>query len=172
MSDAGEQRSPDVDGSASPEEARVFLVVVDDSAEMSVALRFAARRAEHTGGRVALLYVTEPADFQHWMSVGDLMREEARQEAENVLKRHSEAVQGICGKMPMLYVREGDRAEQLLQLIDEETSISIVVLAAGTGREGPGPIISSLVGKRAGQLRTPLTIVPGHLSAEEIDALT
>ncbi len=34
---------------------RVFLVVVDETEEMKVALRFACRRARHTGGRVALL---------------------------------------------------------------------------------------------------------------------
>lgn len=157
---------------AQPSEPRVFLVVVDNSAEMQVALRFAARRARNTGGRVALLYVMEPADFQHWMAVGDLMREEARQEAEATLQRLSEEVMRLCGMMPMLYVREGERAEELLKLIDEEGSISIVVLAAGTGREGPGPIITNLVAKRAGQLRTPFTIVPGGLSDGEIDALT
>ena len=57
---------------------RVFLVVVDDSEELSVALRYAARRAQHTGGRVALLYVIEPSDLQQWMAVETLMREERR----------------------------------------------------------------------------------------------
>jgi len=62
---------------------RTFLVVVDDSDEMTKALRYACRRAQHTGGRVALLSVIEPAEFQHWMAVGDLMKEEARDEAES-----------------------------------------------------------------------------------------
>lgn len=151
---------------------RVFLVVVDNSQEMRVALRFAARRAAHTGGRVALLYVTEPSDFQHWMAVGDLMREEARQEAEAVLQRLSDEVVRLGGSIPVLFVREGDRAEELLKLIEEERSISIVVLAAGTGREGPGPIITNLLAKRAGQLHTPFTIVPGVLTDAEIDEIS
>src|SRR5262245_56791697 len=61
---------------------RVFLVIVDESPELKVALRYACVRAKKTGGRVALLYVIEPADFQEWVGVGELMREEARQEAE------------------------------------------------------------------------------------------
>ena len=65
---------------------RIFLVVVDNTAELRVALRFASLRARNTGGRVALLYVIEPADFQHWMSVENLMREEGRLEAEEVLQ--------------------------------------------------------------------------------------
>lgn len=169
MSDTG---TSGAERSVDPNDPRVFLVVVDNSQEMRVALRFAARRAAHTGGRVALLYVTEPSDFQHWMAVGDLMREEARQEAEAVLQRLSDEVVRLGGSIPVLYVREGDRAEELLKLIEEERSISIVVLAAGTGREGPGPIISNLLAKKAGQLHTPFTIVPGVLTDAEIDGLS
>ena len=75
---------------ASPAPDRVFLVVVDDSAELEVALRYACRRARKTGGRVALLAVVEPSDDQHWMAVGDLMKEEARAAAEQMLQKLSE----------------------------------------------------------------------------------
>ena len=68
---------------------RIFLCVVDSSEEMRIALRFASRRSNHTGGRVALLYVIEPADFQHWMSVEEKMREERREEAERVDARQN-----------------------------------------------------------------------------------
>lgn len=169
MSDEATANTKQASGGA---DQRVFLVVVDNSQEMRVALRFASRRAAHTGGRVALLYVTEPSDFQHWMAVGDLMREEARQEAEAVLQRLSDEVVRLGGSIPVLFVREGDRAEELLKLIEEERSISIVVLAAGTGREGPGPIITNLLAKRAGQLHTPFTIVPGVLTDAEIDEIS
>ena len=40
---------------------RTFLVVVDETEEMRNALRYACRRAQHTSGRVALVYVVEPA---------------------------------------------------------------------------------------------------------------
>ena len=151
---------------------RVFLVVVDDSEEMSVALRFAARRAEHTGGRVALLHVIEPADFQHWMSVGDLMREEARSEGEQLLQKLAAEVNDLTGTLPVLYVREGSRREALMTLIDEEPSISILVLGANVGPRGPGPLVSNLTGKLIGKLRVPVTIVPGNLSDEEIDSIS
>ncbi len=73
----------------------LFLCVVDESEEMSRALRFACRRSERAQGRVALLYVIEPAEFQHWMAVGDLMREEARAEAEEMLQVVSAVVQQL-----------------------------------------------------------------------------
>ena len=151
---------------------RVFLVVVDDSEEMPVALRFASRRAQHTGGRVALLYVVEPADFQHWMAVGDLMREEARSEGEQLLQKLAAQVNELTGSMPILHVREGDRRDELLKLIDEEPRISILVLAASTEQRGPGPLVSALTGKLLGRLRIPMTIVPGSLAEDDIDSIS
>ncbi len=157
----------------SPEpQERTFLVVVDNSEELHVALRFASLRAKKTGGRVALLYVVEPADFQHWMAVEDLMREEGRQEAEAVLQKYSAEVQEWSGKTPVFYLREGKLHDELLKLIDEDQSISILVLGAATGTVGPGPLISSLTGKMTSDLRIPLTIVPGYLTDEQLESLT
>ncbi|WP_029008504.1 universal stress protein [Azospirillum halopraeferens] len=156
---------------------RVFLVVVDSSPELGVAILFACRRAARTGGRVALLYVIEPedtgsADIGNWMGVGDVMRQEAREEAEITLGIVSERIKTCSGKMPMFFIREGNRAEELIRLIREEKSISVLVLAAGTGAEGPGPLVSNLTGKNAAGMRVPVTIVPGSLSREEIEAIT
>lgn len=163
------------DNSAVPSEAtakssgRVFLVVVDESPELKVALRYACIRARKTAGRVALLYVIEPADFQQWMGVNELMREEARQEAEQTLQKMAADVQKLSGAMPVLYVREGDRRDELLALIAEEPMISILVLGAATGPRGPGPLVSALTTKFVGKLRIPITLVPGNLSADDVD---
>jgi hypothetical protein len=156
----------------SSDHPRVFLVVVDESEEMNVALRFACLRAKSTGGRVALFRAIEPVDFQHWMGVGELMREEKREEAENLLSRLSEEVVTMSDKIPVIYIREGAPRDELLALLEEEPGISVLVLAAGTGKEGPGPLISYLAGKGAARLKIPMTIVPGNLSAEQIDAVT
>ncbi len=159
----------DTDRAAS---GRVFLVVVDDSEEMLVALRFAARRAKATGGRVALFYVIEPTDFGHWMAVEDLLEKERRLEAEEVLKKYSDQVAEETGEVPQLYIREGTVRDALLALLEEEPRISILVLASGSGPRGPGPLIAALTGKFYKQLKIPLTIVPGSLSEDEVDALT
>jgi nucleotide-binding universal stress UspA family protein len=160
------------DGAAQPGNTRIFLTVVDASKEMDVALRFAARRAHNTGGRVALLYVMEPADFQHWMAVEEKMREERREEAERILQDLAASVSEITGTMPVLYVREGEPADEIGKLIEEEPRISILVLGAGTGTKGPGPLVSSLAGKISGKFPIPITVVPGNLTLEQIDALT
>lgn len=151
---------------------RVFLVVIDETEEMRVALRYAARRAHATGGRVDLLYVLEPPEFQQWSAIGDLMKEEQREEAERLLQSLSSKVYDMAGSFPVLHLREGTRREELVKLLHEDPGISILVLGAGTGPEGPGPLVSHLVGKMSGKLRVPITIVPGSLTDAEIDEQT
>jgi nucleotide-binding universal stress UspA family protein len=151
---------------------RIFLVVVDETEELQIAVHYAARRAAHTGGRVALLYVIEPSELQHWVAIENLAREEQREEAELLMQRLCEEILPIAGTMPIVYIREGRRRDELLSLINEEPSISILVLAAGIGPEGPGPLISYLTGKPAARLRIPVTIVPGGLTMEQLDAVS
>ena len=158
-----------MEGTANP---RVFLVVVDESKELETALHYAARRAAHTGGRIALLYVIEPSELQHWISIENLAREERREEAEQLMQRLCEEIAPIAGTIPIVYIREGHRRDQLLALIAEEPRISILVLAAATGPEGPGPLITYLTGKPAARLRVPITIVPGGLTLEQLDAVS
>ena len=100
------------------------------------------------------------------------MREEARSEGEQILQRWAAQVMEQTGTMPVLYLREGSRRSELMGLIDEEPSISILVLGANTEQRGPGPLVSALTGKFVGKLRVPVTIVPGHLSDEEVDKIT
>ena len=172
MSDGANSETGGQPGPAPERSNRIFLVVVDESEEMQHALRFACRRARNTGGRVALLHVIEPSDFQHWMAVGDLMREEARAEAEQLLQKLAAGVHEMAGSMPVLYVREGDCRDQLFELLDEEPQVSILVLGAKTGSGGPGPLVSALTGKFLGKLRVPITLVPDNLDDETIDSIS
>lgn len=153
-------------------ESRVFLVVVDESPEMPNALRYACRRAKRTGGRVAMLYVTPPPETQQWGAVADLMREEARQHAEAIIAGHSETAVALTGQPPSIYIREGISRDELVKLLSEDRSISVLVLGSASGSEGPGPLITALTGKFGSQLKIPLTIVPGSLTTGEIDAIS
>jgi len=119
---------------------RVFLVVVDETEELQIAVHYAARRAAHTGGRVALLYVIEPSELQTWVAIENLAREEQREEAEQLMQRLCEEILPIAGSMPIVYIREGPRRDELLALINEDPSISILVLGAGIGA-GAGTVV-------------------------------
>lgn len=150
---------------------RKFLVVVDGTPESRVALRWAERRAHGNGGQLALLVVLEPGGFEHWLGVETLMKEEAKENAEQILKELSTEVEKIAGRLPETHIMEGDRIEQVIELINSDKTISTLVLAAGTDPAGPGPLVGALATGKAG-FHIPVTVVPGELSDDEIDALT
>jgi nucleotide-binding universal stress UspA family protein len=151
---------------------RVFLVIVDESPEMPVALHYASRRAVRTGGRVALLRVIPREESHGLASVAALMREEARQEAEQLLQRLARTVVDDTGVLPIIYLKEGSTRDELMDLVTHDPSISVLVLAAGTESDGPGPLVSFLASKGMAKLRIPVTIVPGSLTDEQIDAIS
>jgi nucleotide-binding universal stress UspA family protein len=151
---------------------RKFLCVVDDSPECRLALRFAFRRAARTGGGVILLYVIEPADFQHWMAVENLMREEAQEAAEEVLQTLADEVSQWSGIMPEIAIREGRKQDELLALLEDEPEIRLLVLGASAEKDGPGPLVTALAGPMSANMRVPVTVVPGNLSIEQIDDIT
>lgn len=150
---------------------RKFLCIVDDTPECDRAVAYAARRAKRTGGALILLYIIEPTDFQQWLGVEELMREEARTNADAVLHSVAAKVRETVGIEAECVVREGNAVEQIHQLIEEDQDIAILVLAAGAGKEGPGPLVSSIAGKNAA-FPIPVTVVPQHLSDEDIESLS
>lgn len=151
---------------------RIFLVVVDDSPERAVALRYACLRARKGGGRVALLRVLEPVGLVEWAGVGVMMQEERREEAEKMLSGLAAEVNEITGGFPILIIREGDPRDELLKLLDEDPRISILVLAMAPGTGGPGPLITALTGRYAHRLSVPMTLVPGSLGEAELERIT
>lgn len=147
---------------------RKFLVVVDKTPECRVALRYAARRAQHTTGRVTLLVVSAPPDFQQWRGVEAIMEDEAHAEAEALLHDAAKSVNALAGLIPELVILQGRKAECVGQLIKEDKDISILILGAATGKGGPGPLVTLFA---SGSHAIPVTIVPGTLTDTAIDAI-
>ena len=176
MSDAAQSQnaanSNGPDAKAETAALRKFLVVVDETPECHLAVRFAARRAQHTGGVIELLCVVEPVEFQHRLGVESLMQEEAVGEAETALANLVAEVRSTMGIEPETMIREGKAHEQIVALIEEDPDIRVLVLGASSAKEGPGPLVSAIAGQGSGSFRIPITIVPGDLTAEQIDELT
>ena len=149
---------------------RKFLAIIDDTPECERAVAYASRRAQSTSGVVVLLYVIEPDDFQHWLGVEKIMRQEANAAAHAALDAYAVKVRDRLGIEPELVVREGKPLEEIHKLIEEDQDIAILVLAAGAGKEGPGPLVGSVAGKGAA-FPIPVTVVPQSLSDEDIDSL-
>ena len=150
---------------------RKFLVVLDDSRECLNAMRFAAMRAAKTGGGVQILSVIPPDEFNHWIGVGEVMREEARERIHAHFEVFAKWMRDRQGIDPELVIREGDAVPEILTQIREDTEIGVLVLGAGTDKKGPGPLVSQL-SRSSGDLPVPITIVPGELSKERLEAVT
>lgn len=150
---------------------RKFMVVLDDSRECLNAMRFAAMRAARTGGGVVILSVIPPEEFNHWIGVGDIMREEARERIHAHFEVFAKWMRDKQGIDPDLVIREGEAVGQILAQIREDAEIGVLVLGAGTDKKGPGPLVTQL-SKNAGALPVPVTIVPGDLSKDRLDSIT
>ena len=149
-----------------------YLVIIDESPECDRAVYYASRRAGRTGAGMIMLLVIEPHDrHQQWLGVADIMKAEAHEAANAILDQFANRANGIAGITPERVVRDGEKAEEILNLIEADEDIAILVLAAGTGKEGPGPLVSNL-GKTVANFPIPVAIVPGHLSDEDLDALS
>src|SRR5262249_12852036 len=115
-----------------------FMVVIDDSPECDRGLYFASRRALRVGAPVIMLRVIETRDRNpQWLGVADIMRAEAHEEANAVLDRHAARSSSITGVMPQRVIREGDKAQEVLNLIEDDEDIAALVLAAANSLEGP-----------------------------------
>ncbi len=150
---------------------RKFLVVLDDSTECLNAMRFAALRAAHTKGGVEVLAVISPEEFNHWIGVGDLMREESRERIEAHFEVFAKWMRDKQGIDPELVIREGVPVDEIIAQVMEDSEIGVLVLGAGTDKKGPGPLVTQL-SKNSGSLPVPITIVPGDMSKERLEAIT
>ena len=150
---------------------RKFMVVLDDSRECLNAMRFAAMRAANTGAGVVVLAVIPPDEFNHWIGVGDIMREEARERIEAHFEVFAKWMRDKQEIDPQLVIREGDPISEILQQVKDDTEVGVLVLGAGTDKRGPGPLIAQLT-RNSGGLDIPFTIVPGDMSKERLQEIT
>lgn len=150
---------------------RKFLVILDDSRECLNAMRFAAMRAANTGGGVEILAVIPPDEFNHWIGVSDIMREEARERIHAHFEVFAKWMRDRQGIDPELVIREGEPFPEILAQVRDDPEIGVLVLGAGTDKKGPGPLVTQLT-KNSGSLPMPITIVPGDLSKERLEAIT
>ena len=150
---------------------RKFLVVLDDSRECLNAMRYAAMRAARTGSGVQIVAILRPEEFQGWIGVADLMRAEATERIEAHFEVFAKWMRDRQGVNPELVIREGEAVEQILAQINSDPEIGVLVLGAGSEGSSPGPIVTAM-SRNSGSLPIPITIVPGSLSRERLEAVS
>lgn len=150
---------------------RTYLVVVDDSAESRVALRFAARRAAKTSGSIEVLGVVEPQDFVQFGGVQAAIEEEQRLRIEGVVSAAIGEILDESGIDARIIIRQGEAVRTVREFIGEREEIAALVLGAAPNGN-PGPLVADLAGNDAGLLPCPVMIIPGSLSEERLEQLS
>ena len=153
---------------------RYILVIADGSKEMEVALQYACARSKKTNRKIIIATFIEPLDVLTTQGISEIMKNEAREEAEKILDTAATIVKEATGIVPVLHTREGEIISELKKLIAEEEDINVLVLAANTNEneKNPGPIINALISREISTLRIPIMIVPGNFSKDHISQIT
>lgn len=150
---------------------RTYLVVIDETEEAGIALRFAARRAAKTGGTVEILALIPPPEFVQWGGVQATIEEEARLRAEALVAGAAGTLVEESGVRPTITVRQGDPIQIVRKMLTENGHVAALVLGAAASGP-PGPLVSHFTGADAGKMPCPIMIIPGSLSREAIDRLS
>ena len=150
---------------------RTYLVVVDDSAEARVALRFAARRAAKTGGRIEVLGIVEPQDFVQFGGVQAAIEEEQRLRIEGVVSSAIGEILDESGVETNIFVRQGEIVRTVRDFIGSRQEVDALVLGAAVSGN-PGPLVSNLCGHDAGRLPCPVMLIPGSITDERMEDLS
>jgi hypothetical protein len=146
-------------------------VIIDETEEAAVALRFASRRAVRTDGALQLLALVPPQEFNAFGGVQATIEDEARSRAEALVSAAASSIFSESGKMPAISVKSGDGVKVVREYLTEHPEVSALVLGAAA-EGGPGPLVSHFAGANSGQLPCPLFIVPGSMDEEAIDRLS
>ena len=150
---------------------RTYLVVVDDSDESRVALRFAARRAAKTKGRIEIIGLVEPQDFVQWGGVQSAIEEEQRLRIAGVVSAAVGEILDEAGFDVNIITQKGDAAKNLRDYIGAREDVSALVLGAAPSGN-PGPLVASFCGNDSGTLPCPVMVIPGSLSDERLEQLS
>ena len=150
---------------------RTYLVVVDDSAESRVALRFAARRAGKTKGSVEVLGIVEPQDFVQFGGVQAAIEEEQRLRIEGVVSSAVGEILDESGVEAKIIVQQGEPVRAVRDYIGERDEVAALVLGAAPNGN-PGPLVANFCGADAGRLPCPVMLIPGSLSDERLEQLS
>lgn len=145
-----------------------FLVIADGTAEFEVVLRLATLRAKNVGGTLVMLRIIPPTEFQHWVSVRDIMEEEAMQEAQEMMVQFTQSVKNLANIECEHVIRKGEPGEVITQYIEEDNDIHLLVLGANVDGD-PGPLVKAFREELLNVLHMPVLVVPGNMTDGEID---
>lgn len=152
------------------EDRSKLLVVVDDKEGCKTALRYACAKAKVKGQPVEMLYIINPAEFNSVFAMADVMRQQKHQEVEASLKKIAEHALNCEGVTPIISIREGQMAEEIIACIEQDYAINMLLLASDTAAEA-NKLLPALTAELDKRLHIPLLVIPSQLTDQQISEL-
>lgn len=152
--------------------SRKFLAVSDETEECISALVFAGMRAKAVGAGLVILRCARASGGGGWIGLDRDINQDAIDAARLKAVQHADQVEARTSVKPELIVSDDEAVDAIRKLVDGDPAIKVLILAAGSGRWGPGPLVSRLAkGKPLAARPIAVTVIPGDLSDKQLDEI-
>ena len=151
---------------------RKVMVLGDNSLSTRAAVAWAAHWSLRTNDEIVLFHVIVPDQAMGFGVMQNIMRAEQHQAAQRMLDTFSGYAERLTGRAPQWLIKEGPLKETVRDTLKDEPDLSLLVLSASHRETGPAPLIGYLSSRMGSRVQVPLVLVPGTLTAEQIDAMT
>jgi hypothetical protein len=141
-----------------------LLVYVDESEEFLEAMNYACELAKTESLGIILLYIIQDENFRHWKGVENIMREEQKNEAKEVLEKYITYIKDNYKLHVKSYIKTGEKLEILIKTLNgKRPKVKNLVLGLAMDKIENNKVISSLTGILRKKLTLPIIIVPGKI---------
>ncbi|MBT4695460.1 MAG: universal stress protein [Alphaproteobacteria bacterium] len=147
----------------------IFLAVFDGTDECKSAVRYAARRAQLNNANLLIVATVDTAEFTYWLSVNSKMIDNIEKESKEMLKVLSKEIQSYSNVECSYIIEHGSKLDVVKRLIDEDETISLLVLASNKKDKNPGVLVETISGDG---YSIPVVVLPGNLNDDTIDKLS
>ena len=147
----------------------IFLAVFDGTDECKSAVRYAARRAQLNNANLLIVATVDTAEFTYWLSVNSKMIDNIEKESKEMLKVLSKEIQTYSNVECSYIIEHGSKLDVVKRLIDEDETISLLVLASNKKDKNPGVLVETISGDG---YSIPVVVLPGNLNDDSIDKLS
>ena len=149
---------------------RNYFVVIDQSAEMWTAVKFAIRRAKITKSNITTVSFIQSASEGMMLTSGAEKILDKDQVITEKLK-HKEVHNFISDKSKIKAKSEifkYNEIDEFISFLNKYSSNSTIILATSKDIGKPGPLIDKLIYEKSNSLHCPLVIINGNLDDKDI----
>jgi hypothetical protein len=152
--------------------SRKFLAVSDETEECLSALVFAGMRAKAVSAGLVILRCARVPGMGGWIGLDKDISQDAIDTARLKATQHADVVEQRTKVKPELSISDDEPVDAIRKLVEGDPAIKVLILAAGTGRSGPGPLVSRIAkGKPLANRPIAVTVIPGDLTDAQLDEI-